>query len=170
MSIGTINIAMGASYGAYNQKLTTQTRQQLEALGIPFSPTITEQEGRALIKKAQNSSKGSNEQDLSKNKNPNTPKDDLLERAQKLAQKLGISVQEGMGLNSLLEKIESNLEQKIYANQNNIMALDMLKGFSQELSAIQAQANTGMNQNGAEQALMKSLEVLSLYNKNFMHQ
>jgi len=170
MSIGTINIAMGASYGAYNQKLTTQTRQQLEALGIPYNPGITEQEGRALIKKAQNASKSNSEESLSQNnKNPKT-KDDLFERAALLAQKLGISVQEGMSLNALLEKIESNLEQKIYANQNNIDVLNTLKGFSQELSMIQAQANSGTEQNGAEQALMKSLEVLSLYNKNFLHQ
>lgn len=166
MTIGSINIAMGASYGAYNQKLTQQTRQQLEALGIPYSPTITEQEGKALLRKAQSAPK-SNNQNLSKDKNPNT-KDELFERAQKLAQKLGIGVQEGIGLNALLEKIESVLEQKINANQDNIDMLKTLKGFSQELSMIQAQANTGAQDNKAEQALMKSLEVLSMYNKNFL--
>lgn len=167
MSIGSINLAMGASYGAYNQKLTQQTRSQLEALGIPYSPTISEQEGKALLRKAQSAKKDEN-QNLSQNKNPKT-KDDLLERAQKLAQKLGIYVEEGMGLNSLLEKIESNLEQRIYANQNNIDALNTLKGFSQELSMIQAQADATSQTNNAQEALMNSLEVLSMYNKNFLH-
>ena len=50
MSISSINLAYGASYGAYNQKLTQATKQQLEELGIAYDKNITEQEGRRLIK------------------------------------------------------------------------------------------------------------------------
>ena len=37
-------------YGAYSKKLTQATKNQLEALGIPYDRNITEEEGKRLIK------------------------------------------------------------------------------------------------------------------------
>ena len=46
MGITSVNIANGASYGAYNQKLTPATRAKLEELGIAYDASTTEQEAR----------------------------------------------------------------------------------------------------------------------------
>ena len=59
MGISSINLAMGASYGAYNQKLTQATKNMLEQLGIPYNQNITEDEGKRLIK-AHEAEKGEN--------------------------------------------------------------------------------------------------------------
>ena len=49
MSIRSINLAYGASYGAYSQKLTQATKHKLEALGLSYNPNITEDEGKKII-------------------------------------------------------------------------------------------------------------------------
>ena len=67
MAISSINISMGASYGAYNQKLTQETKAKLQELGINFNPNITEQEGKMLLKKAQDLNNHNNGNDLKNN-------------------------------------------------------------------------------------------------------
>ena len=167
MTISSINLAMGASsYGAYNQKLTSATKAELEKLGIAYDPNITEAEGKRLIqqKKTQDIKKN-NEENLQQN----TQKDSLFEKAKKLAQELGINVDENQNFNSLLAIIESTLEQKIQVNSNNGEMLKKLEGLSRELANIQAQSNGSTGYDSTNQALMKSLEILSQYNKTFLY-
>ncbi len=166
MAISSIKYNLANSYGAYNQKLTQETRDKLIELGIPFSSSTTEAEGKRLIAtaEAKNSAK-ENGNMFSENKNTS----DLFEKAKSLAQKLGIEVSEGTNFNTLLTKIEAKLEQLINVNKNNINALNELKGLSQELANIQAESNGSSGYDNTNQALMKSLEIMAQYNMNYLN-
>ena len=66
MVISSINLAMGASsYGAYNQKLTSATKAELDKLGIVYDANMTEAEGKSLVQKAK-AEKSQNENNNSK--------------------------------------------------------------------------------------------------------
>ncbi len=170
MAISNINLAMSASsYGAYEQRLTSATKAELERLGIPYDPNkTTEAQGKALIaefksKEAHNKQAQNNFTKSNKNKTS-----DLYEKALKLAQKLGVEPEEGLEFNSLLALIEQKLEAKISSAQNNQMLLKQLEGYSQELASIQAES-TGASYDTTNRALQMSLEMLSLYNKNYLN-
>ena len=161
MNISSLNYKIAASYGAYSQKLTQKTKEQLEKYGIPYNNSMSEEEGKKLIKnyeanQAHNQSSNSNNSDS------------LLKRARELAKRLGIPFDENTPLDQLLVRIERVLNEKIQANENNIDELKKLKGFSQELAFIQAQSNGSAGYENTNQALMTSLELLSEYNKNFI--
>jgi len=162
MSVRSINYNINASYGAYNQKLTPQTKHLLEQAGIPYNQNTTESEGRKLLASAKNN----NEQNLFSNQNRNTS---LIDRAIALAKRLGVNIGEGMDLKQILALIESALEQKIAVSQNDIDEIKKLKEFSSELASLQAQANGSTGYDNTNQALMMSLEMLSEYNKNFLN-
>ncbi len=166
MSINSINIAMSGSYGAYNQKLTQETKNKLLELNIPFDSNITEAQGRALLRNAQiKQNKDSTNRGLNQN---SESKSDLFKKAQELAKKLGINANEQIDFNNLLRLIEQAIAQKLQINQNNQTALLELKNLSQDLASIQAQANGSSGYDNTNQALMTSLELLSEYNKNFL--
>ena len=74
-----------------------------------------------------------------------------------------------MDFRALLATIEAKLEELINANQDNIGMLQKLKGYSQELANIQAESNGSSGYNDTNQALMKSLEILAYYNKNYFN-
>lgn len=167
MGISSINLAYGASYGAYNQKLTQATKQQLEELGIAYDKNITEQEGRRLIK-AHEAQKHQQENQSGMFQNPQNSSD-LFEKAKKLAQKVGVSFPEDIEFKQLLGLIETKLEEKIAASSNNVAALKELKSLSQDLAFIQAQSNGSSGYDNTNQALMASLEMLSEYNKNYLN-
>ena len=167
MGIRSINLAYGASYGAYNQRLTQATRQKLEALGIPYNQSISEEEGKKLIKSFEaQKQENANQKGMFQNQ---TSSNDLFEKAKKLAEKLGIQVQEGVNFQQLLTVIQAKIEEKLAISSNNISALKELKGLSQELAFIQAQSNGSSGYDNTNQALMTSLEMLSEYNKNFLN-
>ncbi len=166
MTIGSINIAMGASYGAYQQKLTQATKQKLEELNIPYNSNVTEKEAQKLIKayqaqKEDSTKKNSLSQDSSS-------KDSLLEKAKKLAEKLGIQTEENPNFNQLLALIEQTLEIRINSSKDNVQALKELQNLSYELSSIQAQANGSSGYDNTNRALLQSLEMLSLYNQSLI--
>ena len=167
MGISNVNMALGASYGAYSQKLTQATRNQLVELGIPFSENITEEQAKKLI----NSWKATNDKNAKQESTfaGSNSSSDLFEKAKKIAQKLGIKVDEKMSFQSLLAIIENTLTQKIESSSNNIELLNKFKGLSQELASIQAQSNGSSGYDATNQALMASLEMLSSYNKNFLY-
>lgn len=167
MGISSINLAMGASYGAYNQKLTQATKNMLEQLGIPYNQNITEDEGKRLIK-AHEAQKRENAQQDSMFQNQSNS-NDLFEKAKKLAQKVGVSFPEDVEFKQLLALIETKLEEKIAASSNNMTALKELKSLSQDLAFIQAQSNGSSGYDNTNQALMASLEMLSQYNKNYLN-
>ena len=166
MGISSINLAYGASYGAYSQKLTQSTRQKLEVLGIPFNQNITEEEGKRLIK-AHEAQKRENANQQGMFQNPSNT-NDLFEKAKKLAQKLGIQVPEVANFQQVISAIEVKLEQKLAGAKNNVAELKKLQGLSEELAFIQAQSNGSAGYDATNQALMTSLEMLSEYNKNFL--
>lgn len=167
MGISSISYAMGASYGAYSQKLTQDTKQKLEELGIPFNSNISEQEGKRLIKAFEASkNESANQNGLFQNQ---TNSSDLFKKAKKLAEKLGIAVPEGANFQQLLTSIEVKLEEKLQSAQGNVSQLKELKNLSQELAFIQAQSNGSAGYDATNQALMTSLEMLSEYNKNFLN-
>ena len=167
MGIRSINIAMGASYGAYSQRLTQATMAKLEALGIPYNQSTTEDEGRRLIRAHEaQQNQNANQQSFSQN---NSNQSDLFEKAKKLAQKVGVTVPENIDFKQLLSLIEAKLEEKISASSNNMSALKELKSLSQDLAFIQAQSNGSSGYENTNQALMASLEMLSEYNKNFLN-
>jgi len=161
MSVRSINYNFGASYGAYNQKLTSQTKKELEEAGISYNQNTTEAEGRRLLQSA----KSNNEQSLFQGQNPNSS---LMDRAIALAKKLGVDVNENMEIKQILVLIENALEQMISRSQNDIDEIKRLREFSSELASIQASANGSTGYDNTNQALMMSLEVLSEYNKNFL--
>lgn len=166
MTISSINLAMGASsIGAYTQKLTNQTRQMLDELGIAYDANTSESQGKKLIE-AYNASK---KQDNSNNFNQSSSSNDIYKRAQKLAQQLGITVEEGEEFKVILSKIESVLEQRIQTYQNDPIMLKKLNSLSQELANIEAESNSSSGYDNTNQALMMSLEMLSEYNKNFLN-
>ena len=166
MGISTINLALGASYGAYSKKLTQATKNQLEALGIPYDRNITEEEGKRLIKAHEAQKQENSNNNLFQN---NQGTNDLFEKAKKLAEKLGIQVEENANFQHLLMIIQQKIEEKLQTNSNNIEAIKELKGLSQELAFIQAQSNGSSGYDNTNQALMTSLEMLSQYNKNLIH-
>ena len=167
MSINSIKMAMSASsYGAYSQKLTDATRSRLMELGIAFDSNISEQEGRALIQrfeaqKAQNQPK----QQTGQNKS----KDDLFQKALELAQKLGLDVDESTNFNKMLIMIENELTQRAQACKNNPDELMKLRSLGEELAMIQAQSTGSMGFDATNKALEKSLDMLSLYNQQFLN-
>ena len=170
MTINSVNIAYGASYGAYSQKLTQATKEKLNKLGIPYNQNMTEEEGKKLVQAAEvkNVLKGENDQSAFLKQNEDS-KNELFERAKELAEKLGIAVEENADFTSLITRIESTIEQRLSISQNNISALKELQGYSRELADIQAQSNGSSGYNNTNQALMTSLEMLSEYNKNFLY-
>lgn len=167
MGISSINLAYGASYGAYSQRLTQATRQKLEDLGIPYNSNITEEEGKKLIKahEAQKQENANQKGMFQNSSNSN----DLFEKAKKLAEKLGIQVEEGVNFQQLLMVIQTKIEEKVAASSNDINALKELKNLSQELAFIQAQSNGSSGYDNTNQALMATLEMMSEYNKNFLN-
>ena len=92
MGISNVNMALGASYGAYSQKLTQATRNKLVELGIPFSENITEEQAKKLIRsfEVSNEKNSNQQQDL----NNNQQSSDLFERAKRLAKELGIAYED----------------------------------------------------------------------------
>ena len=80
-----------------------------------------------------------------------------------------MEVPKEIGFEQLLIKIQSKLEEKISESENNVSALKELKGLSLELSNIQAQSNGSSGYENSNQALLKSLELLGEYNKNFLN-
>ena len=165
MAISSVKYNLANSFGAYNQKLTQETREKLIELNITFSANTTEAEGKRLISASQSKSANENSNMFSKNQNTS----DLFEKAAALAKKLGIEVNEGTNFNTLLISIESKLEQLINLNKNNINAIKELQGYSQELANIQAQSNGSSGYNNTNQALMISLEMMAEYNKNYLN-
>lgn len=167
MGINSIKLAYGASYGAYNQKLTPETKQKLESLGIPFNSNITEQEGKNLLKahEAKKEEKTGQDTLFQNPQNSNS----LLEKAKKLAEKLGIQVPENVNFQQLLIAIETKIEQRLALSSNDINAIKELKNLSQELAFLQAQSKGSSGYDSSNQALMDSLEMLSKYNKNFLN-
>ena len=165
MGISSVNYNLMNSYGAYNQKLTQETREKLIELGIPFNANTTENEAKRLI--AAQETKNTKQEDSLFSKNEQ--KSDLFEKAKTLALKLGIEVKEGTNFNTLLISIEGKLEQLLKANENNINALKELKSLSTELANLQAQSNGSSGYDNTNQALMTSLEMMAEYNKNYLN-
>ncbi len=165
MGISSVNYNLMNSYGAYNQKLTQETREKLIELSIPFNANTTESEAKRLI--AAQETKNAKQEDSLFSKNEQ--KSDLFEKAKTLAQKLGIEVKEGTNFNTLLISIEGKLEQLLKANENNINALKELKSLSAELANLQAQSNGSSGYDNTNQALMTSLEMMAEYNKNYLN-
>ncbi|MBR1616600.1 hypothetical protein IJ670_00460 [bacterium] len=168
MTINNIKLSMMASsYGAYNQKLTPETRAKLDEYNIPYIPSITEQQGQALIK-AYEANKFSFRQNQGQKQTQSN--DPLLQKALELAQKVGINVDEGDTFDKIISKIEKALEIKIEQNKNNESELKELKSLSMALANLQAQNAQSMGFDATNKALEKSLEFLGEYNKNyFMH-
>lgn len=162
MTISSINISMGASYGAYNQKLTQETKNKLEELGIAYSSNITEAQARKLIKNFETQNNSNTKQDKNK-------ESDLFKKAKNLAEKVGIPVEEGENFEQLLKKIESTITQRLELNKNDVAALKKLQVLSQELANIQAESTGSSGYDNTNEALMTSLELLGEYNKNFLH-
>ncbi len=168
MTLSSVNLGYAAqsmaSWGAYNKKLTSQTKAELDKLAIPYSQDITEAQAKSLIaayKKTQETKKNAKEDNTN-------GKSDLLQRAKDLAQKLGIKIDENADFQAILTKIEEIINQKALENKDNINVLEQLKSLNFELNSIQAQATGSMSYSNVNQTLMESLEMLSKYNKTFL--
>jgi len=163
MAISSINQSMsGSSWGAYNQKLTKKTKEELDSLGIAYNNNISENEAKQLIRNAKT------QNDLNNNQNQNS-QSNLFEKAKELAKKLGIEVDEKIDFKQLLTIIENALEARISGASNNMSELQYLKALSSDLSNLQAQANASSGYDNTNQALMKTLEMMSEYNKNYLN-
>lgn len=170
MTISSVNLGYqnqyAASRGAYNQKLSPETKAKLEKYGITYNDGLTESRAQALIAAYEktNETKKSSSNDTAEGKN------DLLKKAKQLAEQLGIEVDENESFQAILTKIEDAIKQQVIENKGNISALEELKSLSYELSALQAQSTGSMGfSNNINKTLMDSLEMLSQYNKNFLY-
>lgn len=168
MSINSINLAMAGSYGAYSQRLTAGTKAQLDELGLVYDENTTESEGKKMIQQAQiqknqltNNNSESNLGEFSGKNN----QDPLFERAKKLAQQLGITIEANIQFRELLVKIEKALEKEIKNADGDKSKLLKLQSLSSELASIQAQSEGSTGYDNTNKALMMSLEMLSEYNK-----
>lgn len=168
MGISSINYALGASYGAYSQKLTQATKSKLEALGIPYDPKISEEEAKKLIIKTQAPEKEKQAHNESLFQQNNNNSNSLFERLKKLADKLGIQINENANFQEIISTIENKIKEQIQTNKSDINSLKELKSISQELSMIKAQTGSMQNENSSEVELMHTLEMLGKYNKNFL--
>lgn len=168
MSINSINYAMAGSYGAYSQKLTAGTKAKLEQLGLVYDENTTESEGKKMIQQAEiqknqltNNNKENNLPQFADNNGQNP----LFERAKKLAQQLGITVDKNIDFRELLSKIEKALEREIKSADGDQSKLMQLQNLSSELASIQAESNGSAGYDNTNKALMMSLEMLGEYNK-----
>ncbi len=166
MTISSVSMGMnGTQWGAYKQKLSQTTKDELQKLGIAYNDDMSETQAKALIVQAKSKE---NQTTLSNNNNENS-QNNLFEQAKKLAQKIGINVDEKATFEELLSKIETTLEEKIKSNSDNIQMLNELKGYSRQLAMLQSQSTGSYGSDSTNQALMMSLEMLSQYNRSFLN-
>ena len=166
MAINSVSMSMnGTQWGAYTQKLSQATKDEMDRLGIPYNDSTSESQAKMLIEQAKT------QQDKNNNTSNNnaSSQNSLLEQAKKLAQKLGLSVDEKANFEELLSQIETTLEEKINTNSDNVQMLTELKGYSRQLAMLQSQATGSYGSDSTNQALMMSLEMLSQYNKSFLN-
>ena len=123
MSVNSIRTLMGTAYGAYNKKLTQETRAELMKLGIPFDSNITENEGKRLLNIYKSNNSSANQQNLQNNNQQNG----LFEKAKKLAQKVGVEVDEKESFENLLSKIESAITNRLESSKNDETELKKLQ-------------------------------------------
>lgn len=168
MTINSINFLMAGSYGAYSQKLTAGTKAQLDQLGLVYDENTTESEGKKMVQQAQiqknqltNNNKDNNLPQFADNNSQNP----LFERAKKLAQELGITIEANIDFKELLAKIEKALEREIKSADGDKSKLIQLQNLSSELASIQAESNGSSGYDNTNKALMMSLEMLGEYNK-----
>lgn len=169
--INNINLAMsGASYGAYNQKLTQATKKKLDELGLSYSNDMTEQEGKKIIAQYQASKSENNSNSSLSMSSQNQSTDFQRQRLEELARRLGISVSANQSNEDLISLIEQRLEERIRSAQDDKSELEILKNMSRELASIQAMKSGSMGFDASNQALSLSLEMLAQYNKNLLMQ
>lgn len=166
MTVSSVNYNLGASWGAYSQKLTSATKAKLEELGIPYNSEMSEAEGKKLIQTVTAQQSSQKQGSFSQNSgNSNS----LFEKARALAQKLGIAVDENVNFEALLAAIEAKIEQRLEVSKNDEAALKELRSLSQELAGIQAESKGSSGYDNTNRALMESLEMLAQYNKNYLN-
>ena len=171
MAISSVSMGMnGTQWGAYKQKLSQATKDEMERLGIPYNDSTSESQAKTLIQQAKlQDNKNNNTTNNNTANNNSSSKNPLFEQAKKLAQKLGLAVDEKANFEELLTQIETTLEEKIQANSDNMDMLTELKGYSRQLAMIQSQTTGSYGSDSTNQALMMSLEMLSQYNKSFLN-
>lgn len=155
------------SYGAYEQKLTTLTKQKLIENNIPFNDKTSEKEGQRLLSEALKKNKTNTERIASGNDRDS--QDPLRKRVESLALKVGVKVKPGEDLKKVLNEIEENLKEKLKESGNDIGTVLELRGLSLELAGLQGELNGSSGYDNTNQPLIASLEMLSQYNKNFMN-
>lgn len=169
MGIYSINQAMSASsYGAYTQKLTEATKAKLEELGIAYNQNMSESEGKKLIREAELKKSQTENQQQNFNQSQQD-KSDLFKKALSLAEKLGVNVPEDASFEKLISILEQALEVRVNQANGDYEQLQKLQNYSRELASIQAQSKGGSGYDSTNEALMKSLEMLSQYNRNFLN-
>ena len=167
MTVSSISTSMSATqWGAYQQKLSEATKAELEKLNIPYTDSTTESQAKILIDKAKEQQA---QEETNSNAQNGTSTDELLEQAKKLAQKIGLSVDENISFEELMTKLETTLEEKIKASSDNVQMLNQLKEYSRQLATLQAQSVGSSGMDSTNQALMMSLEMLGQYNKSFLN-
>lgn len=162
-SISAISSSISTSYITQSQSsdtLSEETKAKLIALGIDPSTVSSESEAQSLIAQAEAAeqmAEQTNEQTSSLNS-----EQDLISKAQELADKVGVSVSQTDSLDEMCGKISEKIENLMEQCGTDAAKLSTLQGYSQELANINAQY-TQVQTN--QQSMFTAMNMISVSNK-----
>lgn len=150
------------------QKLTNETKQQLEALGVDTTNITTEAQGQIALLQAQqehtqaahlNGHAGSGKEEIQ----------ELKSKATELAAKVGVSVSSDEKLSDIMSAVGPAIDAKVSAAGNDQAKIEEAQELQDEYSALSSslsniQAQHAQNTQG-QQALSSSLDTLAAQNK-----
>lgn len=140
--------------------MSEETKAKLTALGIDPSTVSSESEAQSIIAQAETisqMSEQSNEQASSSGS-----EQDLISKAQELADKAGVSVSQTDSLDEMCAKISAKIENLTEQCGTDAAKLSTIQGYSQELANINARyAQVQTNQ----QSMFAAMNMISVSNK-----
>lgn len=142
MSINAISSAMSASvYLRDVNKLTDDIIEKLNNLGIDSNSVSSVSEANAAIKKAEES----NQSDTDSADKNNGENQDLRDRAEDLADKIGVKVSENDTIDDIIDNISDVIDKMLaYAIDRNDKSLyDKYSDYKSDLNDIEADNNGG---------------------------
>lgn len=159
-SISSIsNISSSYITQSQSSTLSEETKSKLLALGIDPSTVSSETEAQSIIAQAE-ASEQMNEQ--SNEQAASSSEQDLISKAQELADKVGVSVSQTDSLDDMCNKISTKIESLTEQCGTDAAKLSTLQGYSQELAAINSQyVQIQANQDN----MFTAMDMISVSNK-----
>ena len=160
-SISAISSSISSSYITQSSDtLSEETKAKLTALGIDPSTVSSESEAQSII--AQAEAAAQIEEQSGEQASSSSSEQDLISKAQELADKVGVSLSQNDSLDEMCGKISAKIESLTEQCGTDAAKLSTLQGYSQELANINAQyAQVQTNQ----QNMFAAMNMLSVSNK-----